>query len=42
VAGAQLVYVLLLFVLLTYVERNRYSLDGYVRAARYLQSGDAE
>jgi thiosulfate dehydrogenase (quinone) large subunit len=30
VAGAQLIYVLLYFILLTYCERNRWSLDRYI------------
>jgi hypothetical protein len=29
VAGVQLIYVLLFFVLLTYCERNRWSIDRY-------------
>ena len=31
VAGAQLIYVLLYFILLTYCERNRWSLDRYIK-----------
>jgi thiosulfate dehydrogenase [quinone] large subunit len=31
VAGVQLIYVLLYFVLLTYSERNRWSVDGYMK-----------
>jgi thiosulfate dehydrogenase [quinone] large subunit len=31
VAGAQLIYVLLFFVLLTYSERNRWSVDRYIK-----------
>ena len=34
VAGDQLMYVLLLFVLLTYCERNRWSIDRYWKARR--------
>ena len=30
-AGAQLIYVLLYFVLLTYLERNRWSIDRYIK-----------
>jgi thiosulfate dehydrogenase [quinone] large subunit len=30
-AGAQLIYVLLYFVLLTYLERNRWSVDRYIK-----------
>jgi hypothetical protein len=31
VAGAQLIYVLLYFILLTYCERNRWSVDRYIK-----------
>jgi len=34
VAGAQLIYVLLYFILLTYSERNRWSIDRWWEAHR--------
>ena len=34
VAGAQLIYVLLLFLLLSYMSRNRWSVDAYIRSRR--------
>ncbi|MGA8503562.1 MAG: DoxX family protein [Candidatus Sulfotelmatobacter sp.] len=33
-AGSQLVYVLLFFILLTYLQRNRWSIDWYLESAR--------
>ena len=37
VAGGQLIYVLLFFVLLTYCERNRWSIDRYREARNHAE-----
>jgi len=37
-AGGQLIYVLLYFILLTYCERNRWSVDRYIKQRKTVKN----